>query len=203
MARIDMERSNVFTATVRGTEWARIANGQNYAIVTLRNPLGQVESIWPLDVAIDSPLGRTPPPGLNQPLRLQSETKTIKGFRASPGKATLWSLVAGASVYAMIKSPSEVWGDDYDCDANTGQCIATVAGLVMSLTSLIVLATAGGWEKEVPDQEAIDLNNELRRAANEAKRVWGEMQQKTRITVKAGPRIPPPSSPTINPGENK
>jgi len=184
-----------YETTLQGHELAGVSDRGNFAIVSVgRGILGSVQSVWNLDVMLESPLGLTRPPLAGVAPRLREEMMTVRGLKAHSVRAVGWGLVTALGVVGMLVSPAEAWAGGFDCDASPAAetaCMQAYGGGLLTLIGGIALGLGTRWESETRDSEAARYNVEMRRATAEASRLWSDMQQRTMITVTPGARLPP------------
>ncbi|HCO13188.1 MAG TPA: hypothetical protein DIT46_03325 [Gemmatimonadetes bacterium] len=188
-----------YETTLVGADWGGIADGRNFAVVSFFNRESQVQSLWNLDVSIDSPLGLTLPRQVQMPPP-RREQVAVRGWRANPGRMvfSVLSTVVGGILSAT--TPSEAWSDYYDCDVsgNMQYCVRGVAGVTLSLVGVILLATSPTWDGFARDPGAVSYNAAIRaehqRAIEAASTRRAEMFDRTTITVTPGERVSPTSS---------
>jgi len=184
---------NVYETTLQGHEFAEVSDRGNFAIVSVGGGIGQVQSVWNLDVMLESPLGLTRPPLAGVAPRLREEMMTVRGLKAHSVRAVGWGLVTALGVFGLLTAPAEAWGDEVECDSSPAAregCDQLIGGGMLTLIGGVALALGTGWESETRDSEAVRYNVEMRRATAEASRMWTEMQQRTMITVTPGARLP-------------
>jgi hypothetical protein len=196
---------NVYETTLQGYELAGASeqsgfgSGEergrgNFAMVSVGHGIGHVQSVWNLDVMVESPLGLVRPPLAGAPLRLREEMVTVRGLKAHSGRAVGWGLVTALGVVGMLVAPTEVWTEETEwCDSSPAAdkaCVQAFGGALLTVIGGIALWMGTLWESETRDSEAVRYNVEMRRATAEASRMWAEMQQRTMITVTPGARLP-------------